>query len=201
VPRLIAGLAAEAAFPVPFYMDEGIYLPHQAYEVAEAALAKVSAADGAMRIVAAEAGYLAANDSAQADRLLKEGLESAPASARGWALLAERLASSNRATAAQAWRQSVTLGPYEYRLLARRGRLAALLWSELDDQDRAAARMQVRLLWPGVRTRPGLFSILASPGGPALFEAAFADEPAVHDRVEGWMMEERTRVLRRLRRP
>ena len=191
VPRFQSGLAIDAAYPVPTYMIVGASLPQSSYRDTAAVLGNAFRGDGETLLRRAEAVSLMQPEAEGAVGLFEEGLTKSPTSVRGWALLAEHLASVNRTRAAQALGQSLLLGPYEYYVAARRARQAAIFWDDLPADAHALALRQARLLWTEASLNEGILRLLAVDGGAELIARAFQDEPEELRAINRWVAAER----------
>ncbi len=178
-PRFYTARATEAAFPVPTYMIMNYPLPKSAYAAAAQLLLSADPADGDAKIAAAEATRNAGDSPARVISLVRQGLSHAPASGRGWTLLAEEdFSSKNPTRAANALSLALTLGPYDYWIAGRRAGDAAVLWNFLSVDDRRQAERQARLLWDEPVLRRGAVAFVLTQGGAALMARALANEPA-----------------------
>jgi hypothetical protein len=178
LPRFASGMAQEAAFPVPPYMNTGHILPVKAYRQTAMLLAGTPKADGESAIAAARAAYLAGNIGPQVIAGLDSGLSHAPASAAGWTLLAVLRSSSSKAEAADALTVSLELAPREYYLAAWQMRSAATLWGDLSLDARSDAMREIREMWSGDRNmRRMIRDVMDTDGGAQLVAAAMADQP------------------------
>jgi hypothetical protein len=177
LPLLRDGSAWSEAAPVPSRMIERRVLLPMAYRNAAEALAYADDRDGDAQMAGAEAAiHAGASRAGQIGRLERAVLDT-PASARGWTLLSEALSDVDRRRAAKALSQAMTLGPYDYWLAAARAEDAAAWWDVLDDDTRAAALRQTRLLWSEPGLRPGLLRLLSTRRGAALVQRTFAADP------------------------
>jgi hypothetical protein len=105
--------------------------------------------------------------------LIRSGLRAAPASARGWTLLAKAQSSANPVMAAAALSQAQLIAPNEFWLMGPRARVAASLWPHLDATTQEKAKAQVRLLWQDWRLHAELLKLLGTPDGVRLVSQAF----------------------------
>lgn len=170
------GLTIDQALPVPSYMIAGRPLTQSAYLHAAAVLRTANPANGTSRIAGAEAALRSGAPGASQVVPLTDALTATPASARGWLLLAEVSAPSDRKRAAKALSEALLLGPNDYWLVGMRARLAARLLPDLDGDTQASARRQTRLMWEDPQLRDQLPALIASPGGLMLVRLAFAGD-------------------------
>jgi hypothetical protein len=112
LPRLASGFALAAASPVPLFIHANAQLPTTAYKEARDALAHASNSDGQAKIWEAEAAHLAGSPAQDVQSILISALERAPASARGWTLLAEIEAARDPKGAASAIGFALQLAPF-----------------------------------------------------------------------------------------
>jgi len=175
--RLISGLALEAAFPVPFFINANAPLPSPAYEGAREALAHASHSDGQAKITEAEAASLAGAPPPDVLPILISALEDAPSSARGWTLLAELDAPQDPKTAAAALGMALQLAPFDYWLGSRRANVGARLWDALGSDARDSLLFQTRLLWSEEQLRDSVVGLFATQQGAALVGRAFVEDP------------------------
>jgi hypothetical protein len=190
-PHLRNGLAREAAIPVPSYMVARISMPKIAYRTAANALADADARDGDAHIARGEA-LMALSESPVAD--LKLGLRHAPASARGWTLLAEASIRSDRKQAARYLGQAMLLAPYDYWLSLPLAQDAARLWPDLDDAARARAVAQARTLWADLQLRRNFQFFASTPEGVQLAWRTFAYQPDELQQINRWLVQNRPAV-------
>ena len=177
LPQFVSDWTTDQAFPVPAYVAINYQLPHETYERAAALLATTDRRDGNARIVLAEVAASAGYSPTQVIPILRAGVESLPASARGWTLLAqEYLVSGDRKLAARALSLALILGPYDYWVAGRRARLAATLWNELSPDDQKASLAQAALLWEIKSLRGEIPGLIQTPGGVALLTRALTPE-------------------------
>lgn len=194
VPRWTSGVASDHAFPVPLNIAVDHPLPISAYQSAEHSLAGADPADGEAKIERAETLYLmhAAPQSVLA--VLTDGLQREPASARGWALLAE-LPDAPAATRAKALALSLQLAPLDIWLAGSRSLTGIALAPQLSPNGKQLLLQQIRLLWTEQSLRPDLHGVLATPGGAALVTEAFngnADELRALNR---WVTQDKLRAM------
>ncbi len=194
VAHLRDGLAWDAAIPVPNGMIEQIPLERAEYQRAADALSRADPADGDAQIAAAEARMHLRPSAGMQIAGLREGLEDNPASARGWTLLSEALFATDRPHAASALAQALILDPDDFWLAGARARDAAVLWYDLDDDDaRAAALRQTRLLWEEPQLRGQLHILLSTRAGVRLVQDAFATDVDELRALNRWVSAERRR--------
>lgn len=191
-PHFQNGLAREAAIPVPSYMVARVAMPKAAYRSAVQALAGADARDGDAHIARGEA--LMALGSTPARDLIV-GLRHAPASARGWTLLAEATMKADRGQAARYLGQALLLAPYDYWLALPLAQDAAKLWPELDGAARGRAVAQARMLWSDLQMRRQFQFFASSPEGVQLAWRTFAYQPDELREINRWL------VLRRRTAP
>lgn len=132
VPHFEDGRAQDAAIPIPNYMIAQTAVPKAAYRAAEIALARANAADGEAMIARAEAALRAGAKPADVIPDLEQALTHQPASARGWTLLADAWAPTDKKKAANALALALELAPKNYWLSGMRAQAAAQLWEDLD---------------------------------------------------------------------
>ena len=188
VPRLISGLALEAAFPAPIYMDANVQLPRAAYEQARKALSQADPRDGQAKIAEAEAAHLAGYPAQEILPKLIVALNHAPGSAKGWALLAELQASQKPQSGAAALGLALEFAPFDYWLAGRRVNMGAQIWDALNTDDRASLLRQTRLLWTDEQLRNNLPPLLATEPGLRLINRAFADDPDTLRALNRWSL-------------
>ncbi len=193
-PHFEDGLARDAAIPVPIYMIRQVSMPPVAYRNAFKALSRASRADGEAQIAAAEAAIRGGQGGPAEIVRLEHGIEDAPAVPRGWLLLSEMLASSDRRRAAEALSQALVLAPYDFWLAGERARDAAAQWDALDGETRTMALRQVQLLWEQEPLRRYLPPLLSTPAGVALVIRAFASRPDDFRAFNRWLSQERRRA-------
>ena len=197
IPLLIDGVAYEQAFPTAIYMPMNVALPRANYTAAAQALAHGAAANGEREILEAEALRLSGADPSRVAAALEQGLSHAPASARGWMLLAETLAPTDRAKAASALSAALMLAPNEYFLVGRLVRDAGALWDVLPKDSRDLAVDDAPVLWRDPNLRYALRPILATKGGAALMTEAFRYAPEDLRALNRYVAEQRLEDLRR----
>jgi hypothetical protein len=197
IPRLVSGLAQEAAFPVPAYIEKNFPLPRKSYDVAATALSHAPPADGATQIARAEAAHLAGNDDALVIPILENGLSHDPASARGWTLLSEVLRKTDRARSAKALAISLEIAPYDFFLAGRRARDGALVWDVLAADARPALLRVAAQLWNEASLHGEIVPLLNTPGGAALMTRALADDPNQIRELNRWVTRQRFGIGRR----
>jgi hypothetical protein len=189
------GVAQDGAVPVPVYMVAQRPLPTVAYVHAAESLAKASARNGEPTLQRTEARMHAGENPANLVPVLEEGLSRIPASARGWWLLSEATASSNKALSTRALSQSIALGPREYWLITPRLNDAAKQWASLDPDTQAASIAQVRLLWETPILQDHLVILCQSAEGTALVTRAFA--PDEIRQINRWLARQRQKAAPR----
>jgi len=194
VPRFQAGLAVDAAFPVPAYLVMNAELPVDSYRTAADTLAKANPQDGRSLIERAEAAARAGTAPQTVENMLSDGLARSPASVRGWSLLAEQVASQDRTRGVAYLSQSYLLGPYEYFVAGKRSRTAAILWNDLSPKAHEIAVRQAKLLWSEVLLRSEIAPMLRVEGGTALMTLAFKDDPEEMRALNRWLATERRRA-------
>jgi len=178
VPRLVSGVAADAAFPVPIYMVMNYPLPQRTYANATRILERTDWRDGDQTIAAAEAAADSGSAPNRTIMLVRRGLAHAPVSARGWILLAEAFsAEKNEGAAARALSPALTLGPFDYWIAGRRARACAALWNVLGASDRDACGSQARLLWDNPILRPQIVRLLQTREGAQFLLRAIDNDP------------------------
>jgi len=170
------GLALDAAIPVPVYMVQGAKLSARAYKNANAALADASPRNGLAMIIRGETAMHAGHSQREAVALLRQGLIQAPASARGWTLLAEELRTIDAHKAGAALGQALVLAPHDYYLAAARVYDAGLLWDFLDTETRQLAISQTRLLWEEPVLRAGVVPLAQTGVGAAQFSRSLSPD-------------------------
>jgi hypothetical protein len=191
-PHFQNGLAREAAIPVPSYMVARIAMPKVAYRSAVQALARADARDGDAHVARGEA-LMALGESPTAD--LTAGLRHAPASARGWTLLAEASMKTDRRQAARYLGQALLLAPYDYWLALPLAQDAAKLWPQMDGVARERAVAQARMLWSDLQMRRQFQFFASTPEGVQLAWRTFAYQPDELRAINRWL------VLRRRTAP
>jgi len=194
VPRFQSGRAIDAVYPVPNYVVLNLALPENAYRAAADVLANANGNDGRTLIERAEIASLGGAPSLQVVSLLEDGLARAPASVRGWTLLAEQTETRDPTRAGKALAHSLLLGPYEYFLLAKRAREAASLWKLLPPDSENAALAQARHLWTESLLNGEIPPLLRINGGPELVARAFHDDPDDLRALNRWLAAERRRA-------
>lgn len=191
VPRMISGLALEAAFPVPAYIAKNVILPRKTYAAAANALSHASLADGETQIFRAEAAHFAGEPDARVAAIVENGLSHDPASARGWTLLCEVLRKTDRKRSAKALAIALELAPYDYFLAGRRARDGALVWDVLAQDDRAFLLRQAKLLWTEQQLHGEIIPLLDAPGGAVLMTTALKDDPDQIRKLNQWVTRHR----------
>jgi hypothetical protein len=167
------GVAHDGAIPVPVAMVAQHPVPKIAYDEAAKSLARAAPRDGDAMLIRAEALFHAGRTPSEIVPLLEEGLRQAPASARGWTLLAEAQQPLAPEKSAAALSQALILAPRDYWTAAARLRVAALLWPKLDAEIRTSAQNQARLLWQEELLRPQLVIAVQTNEGAALLTRSF----------------------------
>jgi len=196
IPRLTSGIATDAAFPVPIYIAMNVPLPASAYRQAADILAQANPNDGDAVIARAEAMSRSGSAPGDVIAVVQLGLSDAPASARGWTLLAEQEGKVAHGRAAAPLALALSLGPYDYWLAGRRAGDAVTLWDALDADGKSAALGQLRLLWDEPSLRQQIVPILALKGGPRLMTRALASETEEIRALNRWLNAQRRRALR-----
>ena len=191
VPRFESGLAVDAAFPVPVYMVVNAPLPANSYRAAADVLAGADSRDGRSMLERAEAASMAGDPQAAVVDMLRSALAEAPASVRGWTLLAEQLLKQDPKAATTSLEHSLLLGRYEYFVAGKRARVAAAVWDQLSPGAREAMILQTRLLWPDIVLRRDIASLLSTPGGSDLMNRAFRNDPEQVRALNRWLAQER----------
>lgn len=189
---LMAALPQAAAAPVPVFITMDVQLPHETYVEAARRLSGAAPWDGQSQLALAEARLLAYGPDEAVHQAILRGLVAAPASPRGWSLLADWRA-RRKMDGAPALAMALTLAPFDTYDSARRMRLAAVAWPSLDAQRREIATRLLRASWLRDDMRPWLPGLMAGYGAPFLFGRAFADHPADLRAFNRWL------ILRRLR--
>jgi hypothetical protein len=197
--QLWDGMARDAAVPVPLYMVEQVSMPTAAYRGAAEALARANARDGEALLQRGEALLRTSAPAATVVAIAEKGLLLEPASARGWTVLAEALMVSDKAKAAEALSQALILAPRDYWLVAVRAQDSALLWDQLDSDNRQIAIGQARMLWQEPALHPMLFKFLKTPVGTAFETKAFVGEPDEIRAMNRWVRTEMRRIERKQR--
>jgi hypothetical protein len=194
LPHFRDGLIIDQALPVPSYMIAAKNLPNSAYAHAASVLLRADPANGTSRIAGAEAALDSGASGMTQIPNLTAALIATPASTRGWLLLARAAAPTDRKQAAAALSQALILAPYDYWVAGIRVRLAASLWSNLDQDAQSNALRQTRMLWEQQQLRPQLPAILASPGGLRLVRLAFAGQRDDLVALNRWVSAERRKT-------
>ena len=171
-----SAIAVERAFPVPDYLAIDVALPTDAYRAAYAALGDADPRDGVLAVWRAEAAARGGMANAEIVRQTQAALRLAPASARGWTLLAESLAGSDPKGTERALGVALDLSPADFWLTPRQLVVAARLWPTLSADTRAAAVRRARLLWIEPSLRPAIPGLLAETKGPDLMMTALGTE-------------------------
>lgn len=177
LPRLYSGAALETAFPATAYIGENVPLPQNSYKGVARILAHAPSSDGETQILRAEAAAYAGQPPATITPLLDVALSRAPASPRGWILLAALQTDSNPKTAAAALSLAIALAPREYYLVARQACAGAALWPYLAKDTRAKLVGDARILATMPEFRGELRILLGGRGGPQLVTRALAGNP------------------------
>jgi len=191
VLHLIDGIALDAAFPVPVYIQMDSPVPRAVYERAAKALERGEARDGERAVFEAEALENAGEPRSRVMPILREGLEYSPASARGWALLSELLMPVDRRQAANALSISLTLAPSDYYLVDRQVRDAGELWDVLPADARQVAINAAPILWTLPELREQIRPVLRTPGGAELMSKAFRFAPEQLRELNRWVVQQR----------
>ena len=188
IPHLIDGLAVEAAFPVPVYIQMDAPLSRKTYQQAARALAKGDVRDGERSVFQAEALENAGQRSNQVLLpVLENGLSHSPADARGWTLMCELLMPVDQRRAADALSISLTLSPNDYYLVDRQVRDAGELWDVLPEDVRQVAINAAPNLWSIPDLRESIRPVLRTKGGPELMSRAFRFEPEQLRQLNRWV--------------
>ncbi len=178
VPRLVSGLALEAAFPPTAYMVINIAMPEHTYAQSAQILSHASLGDGETQLLRAEAAERTRPKSPDAVIPLAErALSYAPADARGWIVLAEALRPQDPRKAAAALTLAIELAPREYFLIVPRVLAGAPLWAYLPQETRDTLLGDARFLVQDRNFHAALRSLLAVEGGPQLVTRALAGHP------------------------
>jgi len=173
LPRFISGLALEAAFPAPAYMQMNVPLPKNYYGDAAQILSHAPSSDGDTQLWRAEA-LLRNGRPDEAEPVAAAALSRDPASARGWIVLSETLQKRDPQKAAAALALSLELAPREYFLMPPQMQAGAPLWRYLPPNAQDRLVEDARWLIGIEQLRPALRDLLATEGGPALVTRAFA---------------------------
>jgi hypothetical protein len=176
-PRLVSGMALEAAFPYTAYLEMNVFLSPASYAYIARILAHSPPADGETQILRAEAAVDAGEPIATTIAITKSGLAHAPCSARGWILLAALLSNNDPKDAVAALSLAIELAPREYYLIGPRAVVGAALWKFLPGETRARLIEDARLLATESALRDQLRILLGAKGGSALVTRAFANNP------------------------
>lgn len=176
IPRFQTGLAVDAVFPIPIYAVMNVRLPAETYRAAANILASANEADGVTHLQRAEIASLAGGAAPAVTGLLRDALARSPSSSRGWMLLAEQSRETDPKAAAAMLMHSITLGPYEFYLVWRRARDAALLWDTLSPESQEIALRQAHLLWTVRELNGDLLPLLSTAEGAEIVARAFRDE-------------------------
>lgn len=185
------GFARDAAVPVPQRMIKLIALPKVAYRDAAESLQAADPRDGWALLARAEALMAAEAPRSTYEPLLYEGLAREPASARGWALLAESMKLSDAKKAGVALTQSQILAPRDYWLSYQRALDFSELWPSLDNDGRRAAKEQAYLLWSEPVLRSRIRYLLLTADGVQLMGAALEEHPEQIRSLNRWLSAER----------
>ncbi len=194
LPRWRSGEASDRAFPVPLNIAVDNPLPISAYRSAEHSLAGADPADGSAKIERAEALYLLHAAPGSITPLLIDGLQLEPASARGWALLAE-LPDVPATTRANALALSLQLAPLDIWLAVSRSLTGIALAPQLSQQGKQLLLRQIRLLWREESLRPNLHDVLATPAGATLVTEAFKGDADELKALNRWVTQDRLRAV------
>jgi len=177
VPHLLDGVANENAFPVPVYTEMNVVLPRASYANAANALAQGMRRNGDRAVAQAEAQANAGAATPVVVATLTSALSQAPASPRGWTLLAEELSRKDRKQAGEALSVALTLAPNDYYLLGRVERDAGYLWDNLSPDARTVASNAAPTLWKFPELRVYIRPVLAMRAGPKLITSGFQYQP------------------------
>lgn len=173
VPFFLDGQALDNAIPVPNYMVANRDMSPISYRAASEALALASPADGRAILFRAEAVMRAGNKAPGMTDAVISGLREEPTSSRGWLLLALASIERDRELAARALSFSLLLDRWDFWLAVPRAKIAAALYDSLDQDARAAAQDQVRIIWRQEQLRPSILSLLSRPEGTRLVSKSY----------------------------
>ena len=187
VPQLIDGIALNAAFPVPVYIQLDAPLPRAAYLHGADALARGVQRDGERAIFEAEALADAGASRGTILSVLRDGLSRSPATPRGWALMSELLMPVDRKQAANALGISLTLAPADYYLVDRQVLDAGELWDVLPDDAKQVAINAAPVLWTKEELHSQIRPVLRTRGGPELMSKAFRFDPEQLRQMNRWL--------------
>jgi hypothetical protein len=185
-----SGVAISAAMPVQNYLVRRQPLPVANYTRTADLLTSGAVREGGQRIFGSEASIYAGDSPASQIWPLRSALAMSPADARGWMLLSDALHASDHKRAAQALGVSFELARYDYWIAGARAERAALLWSDLNFDDRDSAVRQVRLLWEEPILRPQLYGLLTTPQGISLLNRAFVGRRDEVVALNRWVSEQ-----------
>lgn len=187
VPRLMSGLAVDAAFPVPVYLVMNHPLPQRSYLVAADILGAADGRDGRTAILRAEAMAAGGEPAGRILPLVKKGLSLAPASVRGWLLLSEALRDRKPADAGAALTVALSLAPYDYTVAGRRARDVVRQWGALDTVAKQDGIRQLRLLWEEPFLHAELEPLFHLKRAPELMAQALKYEPEEIRALNRWL--------------
>jgi hypothetical protein len=176
MPRLITGLALDAAFPVPAGMATNRTFSTETYEKTGAVLAASVPGDGETRLLRAQALWLAGRPASEVRPLAEQALQRAPASIQGWMLLSEVALRDDPAMSARALSVALELSPYDYWLVGRKTRAGASLWDRLDPVAQKSLLTQATLIWVPGGQKSELLPLVRAPGGAALLTRAITSD-------------------------
>ena len=188
LPVCMAGFAEDAAVPVPVYLVMGYTVSRDDYARAARMLEASAPYSPRDYLTEAEAMTHLGASHKKVIATLEKGLAASPASVRGWTILAEQRAPTDRNGAAKALEQALVLAPFDYWLAGRRAHDAAGLWDALGHDARDQAVIQARLLWDEPLLRSEVAPFVKDPAGAALMSRALKDEPEEIRRLNRWMV-------------
>ena len=174
-PRFFTGLALEEVYPVPDGIVTNRYFAPATYADAASFLSLTDAADGDSQATRAAALWHSGEHVVPIGPILVAALSRSPSSIQGWVLLAESLETADRKRAATALSVGLELSPFDYWLVGRKARAAAVLWSDLDSDARQQATAQAAMLWTEEDLRPQIVPLVSVKGGAALLTRAITD--------------------------
>jgi hypothetical protein len=191
IPQLVDGLALEAAYPAPVYLQMNAPQSQEAYTDAATSLDFGARADGDRLITEAEIISLAGGQRAKVVSMVVEGLSRSPASARGWAVLGEQLMNVDRQKATTDIGIALELAPSNFLLSGRLLRDSGAVWDLLPADSRSVAINIAPNLWANVDLRRYLRPVLSTPGGVQMLTEAFHDSPEDLRALNRFVAEER----------
>jgi hypothetical protein len=177
IPHLIDGLAVEAAYPAPLYLAMNEPQSLEAYTDAANSLDFGMRADGDRLIDEGEIISLAGGKRGRVVDMVADGLTRSPASARGWAVLAEQTLPADRQKAAKDVGIALELAPSNFLLSGRLLADAGAVWDLLPKDSQQVAVNIAPNLWVEPSLRRYLRPVLRSSGGVQLLTEAFHDSP------------------------